>query len=461
VQTSPPHNTTLRPRRWVRLAQLRSCRPRTGSRGGWNRSIQSEWLGAGCCQNGQRSVECAHGKRWPGGRCSAQGPWGQREVAARRGEGVGGGSFVLVAGWVGGEVAVAGSVWACWEPLWAWQRRCCFVGWAGSGWCGGDSQAASWVADWDQGQAWPALLTPRRCPAPRWPHSRHANRQDRWAAADRVSLHQRAACLHPRPARVFTDRLATPAVRVIQHAGLGEGGRRWIRYRWPHDSSTSRTVGVNSAAGAPSKARWSQVRLRVRVGRARAGRRRPSPRRVGCGPRRGSRCWVDWWSGWRRRRRTCPSRSPWTSLWGSDTLSPQVIQRFGIRGWARRIGWCGARWRSPAEPRAHESAEAPAGDEAVGAQPAGESELAPHRSLHQRPPRHTTPTTTRLTTRRPFAPSKRTAATASSTNTNMPPDQPRHDFGHPQGRWYGAVGVHRQRTSRRRQWWSRRQRLGG
>ena len=59
----------------------------------------------------------------------------------------------------------------------------------------------------------------------------------------------------------------------------------------------------------------------------------------------------------------------------------------------------------------------------------------PHRSLEQRPPRHTTPeppTTTRLTTRWPFDSFERPAATASSTNTNMPPDQPRHDIGHPQ-----------------------------
>ena len=41
------------------------------------------------------------------------------------------------------------------------------------------------------------------------------------------------------------------------------------------------------------------------------------------------------------------------------------------------------------------------------------------------------PTTTRLTTRCPFDSSERPAAMASSTNTSMPPDQPRHDFGHP------------------------------
>ena len=32
-----------------------------------------------------------------------------------------------------------------------------------------------------------------------------------------------------------------------------------------------------------------------------------------------------------------------------------------------------------------------------------------------------------------FDSSERPAAMASSTNTNMPPDQPRHDIGHPQG----------------------------
>ena len=42
------------------------------------------------------------------------------------------------------------------------------------------------------------------------------------------------------------------------------------------------------------------------------------------------------------------------------------------------------------------------------------------------------PTTTRLTTRCPFDSPERPAAMASSTNTNMPPDQPRHHFGHPQ-----------------------------
>ena len=55
----------------------------------------------------------------------------------------------------------------------------------------------------------------------------------------------------------------------------------------------------------------------------------------------------------------------------------------------------------------------------------------PHRSPTSDHPDTPPPTTTRLTTRCPFDSSERPAAMASSTNTNMPPDQPRHDVGHP------------------------------
>ena len=44
------------------------------------------------------------------------------------------------------------------------------------------------------------------------------------------------------------------------------------------------------------------------------------------------------------------------------------------------------------------------------------------------------PTTTRPTVRCFFGLSERPAAMASSTNPNMPPGQPRHDFGHPHPR---------------------------
>ena len=55
----------------------------------------------------------------------------------------------------------------------------------------------------------------------------------------------------------------------------------------------------------------------------------------------------------------------------------------------------------------------------------------PHRSLGQRPPRHTTPDNNTTDHLLPFDSSEQPVAMASSTNTNMPPDQPRHDFGHP------------------------------
>ena len=69
--------------------------------------------------------------------------------------------------------------------------------------------------------------------------------------------------------------------------------------------------------------------------------------------------------------------------------------------------------RHPAAPRPHRHLEP---------SPTREARRRLHRSLQHA-----------SATRCPFDSSERPAAMASSTNTNMPPDQPRHHFVHPQG----------------------------